>query len=71
MVKKIQWPEMKFPPINLWALNSSPVASRDGESAHNHRSQRPGMNEHENSLQHFGHDRTKEKPAMRGGNNEH
>ena len=69
--KTIEWPELTFPPINLWVLNSSPVLSDNGESTHNYRSQRPGMNKHENSLQNFGYDRIKEILAMRGGSNEH
>ncbi|GAV20512.1 hypothetical protein MMIC_P1480 [Mariprofundus micogutta] len=63
----ISWPELNFPPINLWALNSSPVTARDGESTHNYRSQRPGMKDHENSLRNFGQVRMNQILTMRGG----
>jgi len=69
--KSMEWPELTFPPINLWVLASSPVASSEGESTHNHRPQRPDMNNHEKALQHFGQGKIKEILAMRGGNNEH
>jgi len=64
--ERIQWPELRFPPINLWALNSSPISS-EGESTHNYRPQRPGMNKHENSLRKFGQGRMQQILAMRGG----
>ncbi len=70
-VKKIEWAEMKFPPINLWVLASSSVFhSHRREDTHNHRPQRPGMRKiHANSLKHFRHIQMQHILAMRGGTN--
>jgi len=66
--QNIQWPELRFPPINLWVLAGSTVLSNGFESTHNHRSQRPGMKgNHANSLHYFEHGRMKAIPAMHGG----
>ncbi len=65
---KIEWAEMKFPPINLWVLAGSTVLSNGFESTHNHRPQRPGMKgNHANSLRYFGHEQMKAILAMHGG----
>jgi len=67
-VNKIEWPELRFPPINLWVLAGSPVLSHGSENTHNHRPQRPGMTgNHANSLRNFGHVRMQAILAMHGG----
>jgi len=68
VVNKVQWPELKFPPINLWVLAGSTVLSNGFESTHNHRSQRPGMQgNHANSLRYFGHAQMQRILTMHGG----
>jgi len=66
--KHIEWPELRFPPINLWVLAGSPVLSDGLENTRNHRLQRPGMkNNHANSLHYFGHVQMQTILAMHGG----
>jgi len=69
VVSNIEWPELRFPPINLWVLTGSCVFhSRERKNTRNHRPQRPGMREiHANSLKHFRHERMNEILSMRGG----
>ncbi len=67
-MKHIEWPELRFPPINLWVLTGSPVFSNGFENTRNHRPQRPGMkNNHANSLHYFGHVQMQKILAMHGG----
>jgi len=66
--KKIEWAELKFPPINLWVLAGSTVLSNGFESTRNHRLQRPGMKgNHANSLRYFKHEQMKTILATHGG----
>jgi len=66
--KKIEWPEMTFPPINLWVLAASPVLSNGFENTHNYRSQRLGMKgKHANARHYFGYAQMKTILAMHGG----
>ncbi len=38
-VQHIDWPELRFPPINLWVMATLPCQVKD--ATHNHRKQRP------------------------------
>jgi len=41
---RVRWADLKFPPINLWVMASlSYDTPSQGETAHIHRRQRPGL----------------------------
>jgi len=65
----ICWPELRFPPINLWVVASfsserPPQGSRKG--THTHRPQRPGL-KRTNALHKHLHRRLESILAVRGG----
>jgi len=65
----IYWPELKFPPINLWVVASlSSERSPKGPllGTHTHRRQRPGSVKRPNALRKL-HRRLETVLAVRGG----
>lgn len=71
VVKRIEWPDLKFPPINLWVVASlpsgwSPVSA--DKAARTHRRQRPGVSaKRPNALQKNIQRRLESILAVRGG----
>ncbi len=72
---RVRWAELKFPPINLWVMASlSYDKPSQGETAHIHRRQRPGLNaivrktqgKQPNALHNL-HKRLESLLAVRGG----
>ncbi len=67
--ESIEWPSLKFPPINLWVVASftnerKPEASL--VNTHTHRRQRPGSVKRPNALRNL-HRRLESVLAIRGG----
>jgi hypothetical protein len=70
---RVAWAELRFPPINLWAMASLPLDGLPSkrETTHIHRRQRPGsMRQHDrkqpNALRKL-HRRLEALLAVRGG----
>ncbi|NOR72837.1 MAG: hypothetical protein GQ467_03090 [Mariprofundaceae bacterium] len=69
---RIKWPELRFPPINLWVMASLPGSKPSKAfhldmATHTHRRQRPGLSAKRPNALNKLHRRLESLLAVRGG----